>query len=348
MLKMEVVIPARAMDFDFNSARSSPCSSIPSTPKRFGNYSSLSAPTSPTRISEFYREFENFLINDPISGGVPFDWEEMPGTPKSPKKNVVAAADDDFAFDFSQDLEKTSLSAEELFEGGVIRPLKPPPRLQLENRVYDSSKIPLLSPRSPRSPKEIIRNVFSPRRKKVSDPFAAAAEMTRKQAENERGRDRVATSPKNSSRRGARSLSPYRVSQFPLEEEERQQPRQQQQAVTKQSQVNSKSIITPSSSKSSSRRWRLKDFLLFRSASEGRASDRDPLRKYSGLSRKQEDVKTSSFRTTDGSGSGSGSRRRGPVSAHELHYTKNKAATEDLKRRTFLPYKTGILGALFS
>ncbi|KAF5747066.1 hypothetical protein HS088_TW06G01244 [Tripterygium wilfordii] len=343
MLKMEVVIPARTMDFDFNSARSSPCSNIPSTPKRFGDYTSLSAPTSPTRISEFYREFENFLINDSRSGGAPFHWEEMP---KSPNKNVVAAADDDFAFDFSEDLEKTSLTAEELFDGGVIRPLKPPPRLQFGNRVDDSSKSPLLSPRSPRSPKEIIRNVFSPRMKKVSDPFAAAAENTRKQVENGRGRDRVAGLPRNSSRRGARSLSPYRVSQFRWEEEKQQpQPQQQKQAVAKQSQVNSESTVN-SSSKSSSRRWKIKDFLLFRSASEGRASDRDPLRKYSGLSRKQEDVKGSSFRSTDGSGLGTGSKRRGRVSAHELHYTKNKAAAEDLKRRTYLPYKTGILGVL--
>ena len=94
------------------------------------------------------------------------------------------------------------------------------------------------------------------------------------------------------------------------------------------------------------RKWRFKDFLLFRSASEGRASDKDPLRKYRVLSKTTvyEDVGDSSFRSVENSGSVS--KRRKPVSAHELHYTLNRAASEELKRKTMLPYKQGLLGCL--
>lgn len=58
----------------------------------------------------------------------------------------------------------------------------------------------------------------------------------------------------------------------------------------------------------------------------------------------EEDVRNSSFRSTESSGSVS--RRRGPVSAHELHYTVNRAASEEMKKKTFLPYKQGLLGCL--
>lgn len=370
LLKMEVMIPASPnMGFDFNSARSSPRSSAPSTPRRFGDHSCFfSAPTSPSRMSEFYREFDTFSmvngdrqssIRSSSNLAIPFNWEEKPGTPKSPRGRETIINDDeeeeeelgdDFAFDFSAALEKTSLSAEELFDGGKIKPLKPPPRLQVEND-YNNQKSPLLSsPRSPRSSpllsqgKKIIRQAFSPRKKnnkdnRDHDPFATAIESSTRndktEHERERGRGRAQdfSSKKNSSRsRATRSLSPYRVSGYPWVEEEEEEKLQQKQqhetpssTTTKQSSLNSKPSF--SSSKGSSRKWRLRDFLLFRSASEGRATDK-------------------SVRSTDRSGSGSGGSSRRKVSAHELHYTKNKAVSENMKRKTFLPYKQGILGRL--
>jgi hypothetical protein len=39
-------------------------------------------------------------------------------------------------------------------------------------------------------------------------------------------------------------------------------------------------------------------------------------------------------------------RRGVPVSAHELHYTANRAQAEELRRKTFLPYRQGLLGCL--
>eukprot|EP00253_Pinus_taeda_P001137 PITA_01137 len=42
-----------------------------------------------------------------------------------------------------------------------------------------------------------------------------------------------------------------------------------------------------------------------------------------------------------------GPARRGPpVSAHELHYTANRAQAEELRRKTYLPYRQGLLGCL--
>lgn len=57
-----------------------------------------------------------------------------------------------------------------------------------------------------------------------------------------------------------------------------------------------------------------------------------------------EDVKNSSFRSTDSVGSAR--RRSGPISAHEVHYTVNRAVSEEMRRKTFLPYKQGLLGCL--
>lgn len=323
------------MDFDFNSARTSPCITAPSTPRRFGDYSFLSAPTSPSRISEFYREFDEFST-------VSSNWEEEDDEPRiaAPPKSA-----DDFAFDVGEEVDRVSLSAEELFDGGVIRPLKPPP------------------PPSPQSStKKMIRQALSPRRKKDRDSFpygstdSTPMESTQKKirstdsSQHQRGRIRAPPTLSSSTRRPSRSLSPLRVSEFNWAQEEEEQKRQQaaqndnKQLAAKGSLISSAAAAAFNSCKAS-RKWRLKDFLLFRSASEGRATDKDPFRKFT--TQKNEHVKTasSSFRSIDSPASVSSSRRRGP-SAHELHYTVNKAVSDDMKKKTFLPYKQGILGRL--
>jgi hypothetical protein len=116
-------------------------------------------------------------------------------------------------------------------------------------------------------------------------------------------------------------LSPFRVSDYPWEQFEKDKD-ENQQLNTKQSST------TKSSSSKGHRKWRLKDLCLFRSASEGRA---DPIKKYSSLFRRQEEKQGSSGT---------------PVSAHELHYKTNRAVSEDLKKKTFLPYNRGIFGRL--
>ncbi|CAK9172925.1 unnamed protein product [Ilex paraguariensis] len=339
-MEIEVMIPSPAVDFNFDSACTSPYISAPSSPQRFGN-SFFSAPTSPTRASSFYREFNNFCNSDAAAtdnslSEIPFNWEEKPGIPKTEgTKNINHDDDTEFAFDFSGHLERTSLSADELFDGGKIKPLKPPPRLQYsDNGMVDS-------PKSPRSHKNMFREALSPRhRRKDFDPFAAAIEQTRREHSQEhtnkqRGRERTHNSSGTATIRhkATRSLSPFRVSDILFDQETNQQ-----------SPKNSSSSST-SGSAAWYRKWNLKDFLLFRSASEGRATDKN-LKNYDLLKKNHHEDVNSSFRSTGSSGSVSSSRRRVPVSAHELHYKVNRTVSEQMRKKTFLPYRQGLLGCL--
>ncbi|XP_059647757.1 uncharacterized protein LOC132294054 [Cornus florida] len=355
-MEVEVMVPSPAGDFNFDSACTTPYMSAPSSPQRFGNFF-YSAPTSPTSSSTFYRDFNNLYGGDNVTGGdclstIPFNWEEKPGIPKT-KDAINTNEDVDFEFDFSGQLERTSLSADELFDGGKIRPLKPPPRL---HGLGDSPR----SPRSPRSPTgaRLFREALSPRHKKKADfdPFAAAIEQTRKnedqppEQQQQRGRERTLNSSTSISRhKGTRSLSPFRVSDILFDQQ--QAPNSNNSSATTHTKTSSSSSSSSSSTSTSSwrdyRKWRLKDFLLFRSASEGRATSKDPLKKYALLKKGgvEDDVKNSSFRSTDSVGSVS-SRRRGPVSAHEFHYKVNRAVSEEMRKKTFLPYKQGLLGCL--
>lgn len=366
-----MVVPSPPPEnFNFDSNCSSPYITAPSSPQRFGNFF-FSAPTSPTRSpSPFFLDLHN---DDDLprhssassSSSVPFLWEEKPGVPKSKLTNCSEQDNDeilgneDFEFNFSGLLDRTPLTADELFDGGKIRPLKPPPRLHSgDGNSSPSSNSNLSSPKSRISQgKRIVQEAFSPRHQKRDfDPFAAAMEEARKsegwrEKQKNRGRERISRS--SSGRKASRSLSPLRVSDI-MGDSVSEDFSQTGKGVSSSTSYSKPS--TPTSSLLSSisfskgyRKWRLKDFLLFRSASEGRATDKDPLRKYTMLSKKagEEDAKNWSFRSSEGSGTGSTSRRRGAaVSAHELHYTVNRAAAEEMKKKTFLPYKQGLLGCL--
>ncbi|CAN4088106.1 unnamed protein product [Withania somnifera] len=309
-METQVMVSSPHLD---DSASTTPYISASSSPQRYGMFF-LSAPTSPARVSAV--------------GEVPFSWEERPGTPKSRNQTSNTNNDeDDFAFDFSGQLERNSFSAaDELFDGGKIRPLKPPPRLQYneaDHKPFDS----------PRSPKQKFKQTFSPRKKKEFDPFAAAIEHTAR-TDNHLHGNSTSSRPKKT-----RFLS---VPDLQFDHESNQE-------ATK---TISFSLCSVSSSISLwYRKWKLKDLFLFRSASEGRASSKDKLNKFIKKARKEEDEKTSSFRSTASSvGSSSVSTslmKRRDVSAHELHYTLNRALSEEMKRKTFLPYKKlGVLGCL--
>lgn len=367
---MEVVVPA-VSDFHFDSCASSPYVSAPSSPKRFGRsgssdpfdyyYHYASAPTSPSRVASIL-----------ASSSVPFDWEETPGTPRPPKSDDA----DDFAFDFSGQLEKgvplpDLTAADELFEEGMIRPLKLklPPRLY-NLRLDDNMTSVAPSPRSPKSPN---RALWSPRaRGKVGndDPFTAAmVEATRERGREKRPASTVhATSISSSrSRKGSRSLSPMRSGAggfFTKSSISSSSPKASTSTAAAAATVASECLKTTSGG---SRKWRLRDLLLFRSASEGRVTgnkSKDPLRKYTIMPpsssnslfspRKGEDSRNSSFRSTDSGGasirrSTDGSIRRAGsgVSAHEMHYMSNRAASEEKKKKTALPFnRQGLFGCL--
>lgn len=303
---MEVVLPVAPptppIDFNFDSNCSSPYITAPSSPQRFANNFFFSAPTSPSRVSPLFSE-----------SSLPFHQETKLNNHHN---NCSFGNDDDFEFDFSGNLQKESLSAaDELFDGGKIRPMKP------------------LPPNSPRTRK---KKAVHDNTERDSNPFEAAIEETLRKEEEKRGRERVTSS----GRKGSRSLSPLRVSDIIENSEDKDV------SVSSSTSNNVKSFL---SFTKGYRKWKIRDFLLFRSASEGRANEKDPLRKYTALSKKsvvEDEVRNSSFRSNESSGSFS--RRRGPVSAHEIHYTINRAVTEEMKKRTFLPYKRGLLGCLGS
>ncbi|XP_028789400.1 uncharacterized protein LOC114745414 [Neltuma alba] len=305
-MELQVAPPMPPADFIFDST----CSS-PSSPRRLPNLF-FSAPASPTPT----------VFPD------------------------AAAAGDiqDFEFDFSGHLQRTSLSADELFDGGKIRPLKPPPspRLKSEEGLHSSS-----STRS--KGKKIIQD----RRDFGSDSF----EKTRKledrveQEQQKRGRSGRASSfsysSENSGRKGSRSAPPFRISDADDVSDQDLSQAKATSSSTSNTKSSHASFLSSLSFSKGYRKWRIKDFLLFRSASEGRAAGKDPLTKYAVLSKKaEEEVRNSSFRSTESLGSVS-SRRRGAVSPHELHYTVNRAASEEMKKKTVLPYKQlGPLGCL--
>lgn len=99
-----------------------------------------------------------------------------------------------------------------------------------------------------------------------------------------------------------------------------------------------------SSSSIWSRRWKLTDLFMYL----GSSSKDDSA---SIMRSQKKDTNEWSFRSESSSKSGSSSRggacrRKGRVSAHEWHYKQNRAAAEEMRRKTFLPYKKSLLGCI--
>ncbi|KAK2445552.1 hypothetical protein QL285_016471 [Trifolium repens] len=243
--------------------------------------------------------------------------------PTSPSRFFSEFEDEDvgFAFSVNRESDSSPRSAEELFHGGKIKPL-------------ESAKSPLLSPN------RVKKSPISKGKKAIIDAFSSSKNKKDSSTPERRGRDRTPASEissSNSGRRVTRSHSPYRTSKYTWVEE--QQRNQNQQHSNKEDSVES---VPATNSSKSSRIWRLRDFLLFRSASEGRGTSKDPFRKYP--------VSYNKKLSEEGKGSipsiPRSRRKENGVSAHELHYARKKAESEDLKKRTFLPYKQGILGRL--
>ncbi|PUZ72940.1 hypothetical protein GQ55_2G435600 [Panicum hallii var. hallii] len=277
-----------------------------------------------------------------IAGG-----DHLPGycyffssAPTSPSRASYAgdaspgAAGDEATFDFTlgfsgqlQEATPILADADDLFEGGRIRPLNTPhPSILLVDDTSSSSNYSSCTgPRSPR------------RAGARGGDQAEALERGRS------GRPAAPTSAASSrSRRATRSLSPFRGGggggieddEFPS------------------------SPPSPRSSMmrgcgSGSKKWRLKDLFLFRSASEGRATgggSKDPLFKYTMLSSSTSFSHPQKLK----SGDGSASMRKGrgsTASASDMPYTTNRAAAEDMRRRTTTPlpfHRNSLFGYLRS
>ncbi|KAE8722851.1 serine/threonine-protein kinase [Hibiscus syriacus] len=195
--------------------------------------------------------------------------------------------------------------------------------------------------------------------------------------EASRGRDLKLRS--RSIHRKARSLSPLRNPEFQWEEEEEECSRKDRKDVSKLileglKETDVSKETTPSSSASSSRssssgrnskKWIFLKDLLYRSKSEGRANGKEKFwtsisfsssrekkiqmeqEKPPPLKRKQKENKQGAGKkVSSGKPSNGVAKRRVPPSPHELHYTTNRAQAEEMKKRTYLPYRQGLFGCL--
>lgn len=379
---MEVVVPADAADCFLDSACTTPYVSAPSSPGPAfsagwppdGRYCT-SAPASPTRAAAILRDFAAMAEGLPgppspaafsphRSSVTPFEWEERR------EGRDDDEAEGDFAFEFSGQMEVGSgspLTADELFDGGMIRPLKPPPRLQ-----YAAPVGAAVSPRSPRSPQ-------SPRSKSFLRPWIKPDNM---ETAGGRGRVTPENKPTGRTRRAARSVSPLRgvftfrgKSPSSANSVVDAPPWAAGGSTTAEAAVPAGSAVNGTWW---SKKWRLRDLLLFRSASEGRATGggkKDPLRRYTVLSPSSaavlsrkgsaasvsssaggggdgEGSRNGSFRSSDGGSVGGSSRRAAAAAAaggssHGRHYAAaSRAAAEEMRRKTMLPYTQGLFGCL--
>ncbi|XP_052195057.1 uncharacterized protein LOC127803074 [Diospyros lotus] len=142
---------------------------------------------------------------------------------------------------------------------------------------------------------------------------------------------------------------------------------------------------TPSGSESSSRssssgrnskKWIFLKDLLHRSKSEGRENNKDKFwlsisfspakekklaspsltpsssrdekekRRSEPQKQKRGSKQLAAGKTATGRPANGIRKRQVPPSPHELHYTANRAQAEEMKKRTFLPYRQGLLGCL--
>ncbi|QCD98422.1 uncharacterized protein LOC114175606 [Vigna unguiculata] len=143
-------------------------------------------------------------------------------------------------------------------------------------------------------------------------------------------------------RRRTRSLSPLRNT--PLEWTENED-------VVNEVKTDKKENVSASSGTGrSSKRWVfLRDFL--RSKSEGRSNNKfwstisfSPAK--DKKAQNQGNGPPKSKKVTEKPTNGVVGKRRLPASPHELHYKANRAQAEELRRKTFLPYRQGLLGCL--
>ncbi|CAN6239342.1 unnamed protein product [Urochloa humidicola] len=236
-----------------------------------------SAPASPARAAAIYAEFDTAdgdaalqprVSYSTVASTVPFVWEEKPGKPKPEFAAAAVTAEgggeqaDDADFDFGVLLDKAAqaqqelTAADELFDEGKIRPLKPPPRL-LEGGGSVGS-----SPRSARSA------MWSPRlRRSVVRPGGAAADF-----------DPFAAALA----KAANAPSPLGIAGS--KDDVEPEPASSHENPADSDTAASSTAPTTTNNNGRRKKWRLSDLLLFRRVSgKGPAAgniSRDPVFKY--------------------------------------------------------------------
>ncbi|KAL8544929.1 hypothetical protein ACS0TY_005222 [Phlomoides rotata] len=304
---------------DFDSTCSTPFVSAPSSPAHAppsGYF--FSAPASP---------MHHLFSGENVSKASPSDYEPV----------YLSSDSGSFEFEFSSrfspnrpDVNGWMTSADELFFNGQIRPVDLSSRLQ-----------------------------------RPRDDVASFVDLYNSGV---RGRDLKSRSVKYSHRK-ARSMSPLRTT---VECERNGLTATADEAKEIESNETTPSISASSSRSSSSgrnsKKWLFLKDLLHRSKSEGSANNKDRFWSAISFSPAKDKKKTSSPALSLSSSRDDKKRKsevkKGvkvlaagkpahgvwkrwvPPSAHELHYTANRAQAEEMKKKTFLPYRQGLLGCL--
>jgi len=254
----------------------------------------------------------------------------IPSRASYPGDASPGAGGDDATFDFTlgfsgqlQEATPILADADELFEGGRIRPLNTPHPSIL---MFDDTSSTSYSSAGPRSPRRAGDQAEALERGRSGRPAAAPV-----------------SAASSRSRRATRSLSPFRGGGGGggiKDDEDPSSPPSPRTSMTR-------------GCGSGSKKWRLKDLFLFRSASEGRATgggSKDPLFKYTMLSPSTSFSHPQKLK----SGDGSASMRKGrgsTASASDMPYATNRAAAEDMRRRTTTPlpfHRNSLFGYLRS
>ncbi|KAJ3695865.1 hypothetical protein LUZ60_001242 [Juncus effusus] len=314
-----------------------------------------SAPSSPNRAAAIYAQInseENFFARASFSTSstVPFNWEEKPGTPKfrfADSEGLTSSPEFEFNAPVKENGVPTSdlTTADELFEEGKIRPLKPPPRLQLLAMEENGSMSVGSSPRSSK------KSLWSPRQRGKSDfdPFAAALV----EATKDRGREVKGGNSNSHARKSSRSLSPLGRGSS-LEKKINSAIDSSPTLVPPIPESDSTASSSNSSGKSR-KKWRLADLLLFRSASDGRGKggnrSKDPVFKYSPVTVSPSPAPEKKVKEEDQE-----KKKHGGLGLKGGHFfikkgnnntsEKQVAPDQEGKKKNQLPYKPGVFSCM--
>ncbi|KAJ0975585.1 hypothetical protein J5N97_017550 [Dioscorea zingiberensis] len=306
--------PSNGSELELDSSCSTPYVSAPSSPGR-GPVPSYfySAPASPMHY---------------ILSSIPYS--SSPSSETDVEASISGAGS--FEFEFSS--RGSMISADELFLNGQIRPMRLASHLQRPQALA-----PLL-------------DLEDDDDDELRCPVAPGA----------RGRDLRLRS--GSIHRRARSLSPLRNPRLPWTEDDDEPERvPANRASDLETDPDPKQIEEPtpssgstSSSRSSSsgrnsKRWIFLKDLLYRSKSEGRGNGKEKEKFWLSISFSPSKEKEKPKPSPAVSSPAPATKRAAPPSArrpsaHERHYTAKRAQAEEMRRRTFLPYRQGLLGCL--
>ncbi|WOH13841.1 hypothetical protein DCAR_0933352 [Daucus carota subsp. sativus] len=219
---------------------------------------------------------------------------------------------EDFAFEFNERLDIHSRTADELFDGG---------------------KIKLLQQQQPKMHEHFNGVCVETTRR--DDMLLEGNDDRRGRG---RGRERVYYSSSSRRQIFSRSLSPVRSSTRAIE------LGHDEKCCSKNS-----SFLSSSSSSNSSNwygRWKLTDILLFRNSSDGYAINR----KYEKLKKmrsRNEDLSKNSSLGSNRTACVSMLNKKKKVGGDEWqHYKVYQAAAEEMRRKTFLPYRRNIISCM--